>query len=64
MKQWYWKLRHAFYTVSGKLRRLLGLSYRDSRTVGEIMSELEKDPHMRELLEDARRDLGIKRRHW
>ena len=59
-----WKLRYGFYRVSGILRRLFGLSWRGSRTVGEIMSELECDPVIRDAIENARKVTGIKRRHW
>lgn len=64
MVEWYWKARYGFYRISGMMRRLLGLSWRGSSTIGEIMSKLEMDRQMRKFLDDAREKTGIKRRHW
>jgi hypothetical protein len=50
----YWKLRYWWACVSGSILRALGLSFRNGRTVSEIMYELEQDPVMRELLKRAR----------
>lgn len=50
-----WKLRYWFARVSGSIRRGLGLSMPGSRTLSEVMYELEQDPHMRMLLNDARK---------
>jgi hypothetical protein len=64
MKNWYWKARYGFYRASGALRRLLGLSFKNSQTLGEVMSGLERDPQMRELIDKARKKTGVDIRHW
>lgn len=52
-----WKLRYWFACVSGSIRRKLGLALPGSRTLSEIMYDLERDPHFRMLMRDARKKL-------
>lgn len=52
-----YKLRYVWARASGSIRRFLLLSPADSRTLSEIIYELECDPKLRGLMRDARRKL-------
>lgn len=53
--RWWFALRYRWACLSGRVRRMLGLSFRNGRTISEVMYELEKDPVLRELLNEERR---------
>lgn len=57
MVEWFYKLKYKWACASGSIRRALGLSFRDSRTVSEIVYELELDPELRQLLREKRLEI-------